>query len=124
MNHRHDWPADGEDSGADHPRRCIAIGEHHCIRTASHGGDPDVTNADGSIAGGPAEHLAGFIVAHDVAGDVRCEGFVGVDPHLGDERSWTMTGSLEGGDLTLAPSVLCRSCGDHGFVREGKWVSA
>ena len=26
--------------------------------------------------------------------------------------------------LTLSPSVLCRRCGDHGFIREGKWVPA
>ena len=26
--------------------------------------------------------------------------------------------------LTLSPSLLCRSCGHHGFVREGRWVSA
>lgn len=26
--------------------------------------------------------------------------------------------------LTLSPSLLCRSCGDHGFIREGKWVRA
>jgi hypothetical protein len=33
--------------------------------------------------------------------------------------------------LTLSPSLLCRyrwqqgpECGDHGFIREGKWVSA
>lgn len=26
--------------------------------------------------------------------------------------------------LTLSPSLLCRSCGDHGFVRAGKWVRA
>lgn len=25
--------------------------------------------------------------------------------------------------LTISPSVLCQ-CGDHGFVRAGKWVSA
>ena len=25
--------------------------------------------------------------------------------------------------LTISPSVLC-SCGDHGFIREGKWVKA
>lgn len=25
--------------------------------------------------------------------------------------------------LTLSPSVAC-SCGDHGFVRDGKWVKA
>ena len=26
--------------------------------------------------------------------------------------------------LTLAPSLLCGACGDHGFIREGKWVVA
>lgn len=26
--------------------------------------------------------------------------------------------------LTLSPSLLCRVCGDHGFIREGRWVKA
>ena len=26
--------------------------------------------------------------------------------------------------LTLSPSLLCSACGDHGFVRNGKWVRA
>jgi hypothetical protein len=26
--------------------------------------------------------------------------------------------------LHLEPSLLCRACGDHGFVRDGKWVPA
>jgi hypothetical protein len=26
--------------------------------------------------------------------------------------------------LTMTPSLLCRACGDHGFIREGKWVRA
>lgn len=26
--------------------------------------------------------------------------------------------------LTLTPSLLCRTCGDHGFIRDGKWVRA
>lgn len=26
--------------------------------------------------------------------------------------------------LTLAPSLLCRRCGNHGFIREGRWVPA
>ncbi|WP_069773036.1 hypothetical protein [Streptomyces sp. LUP30] len=26
--------------------------------------------------------------------------------------------------LTLSPSVLCLRCGDHGFVRDGRWVVA
>lgn len=37
--------------------------------------------------------------------------------------SWTVD-SWE--PLTISPSVLCRAegCGDHGFIREGKWVPA
>lgn len=26
--------------------------------------------------------------------------------------------------LTIAPSILCRQCGNHGFIREGRWVRA
>ncbi len=26
--------------------------------------------------------------------------------------------------LTLSPSLLCTACGDHGFVRGGRWVPA
>lgn len=26
--------------------------------------------------------------------------------------------------LTLSPSILCRACGDHGFIRNGRWVRA
>ena len=26
--------------------------------------------------------------------------------------------------LTLSPSVLCRTCGHHGFIRQGKWIEA
>jgi hypothetical protein len=26
--------------------------------------------------------------------------------------------------LTISPSVLCRTCGLHGWIRDGKWVPA
>jgi hypothetical protein len=26
--------------------------------------------------------------------------------------------------LTLSPSIQCRACGHHGFIREGRWVPA
>jgi hypothetical protein len=26
--------------------------------------------------------------------------------------------------LTCSPSLLCRACGDHGFIRGGRWVKA
>jgi hypothetical protein len=26
--------------------------------------------------------------------------------------------------LHVEPSILCPECGDHGFIRDGKWISA
>lgn len=26
--------------------------------------------------------------------------------------------------LTLSPSILCRRCGHHGYIREGRWIAA
>lgn len=26
--------------------------------------------------------------------------------------------------LTLSPSILCTACGNHGFVRDGRWAPA
>jgi hypothetical protein len=125
MTHRHAY----HDPGG-----CVEIAPNVCLRPTVHGGDPDVTDAaTGLMAGGQNTHLAGFVVAHDRAGiEARCEGAVTVDPHFG--ARWTMTGSLEGGDLTLTPSILCRlgsgggaglgECGFHGFVQNGAWVPA
>lgn len=47
-------------------------------------------------------------------------------------RSWArrFDGRIEAWDLvsesplTLSPSILCRACGDHGFIRNGKWERA
>lgn len=53
-----------------------------------------------------------------------CEGCVTFDGEwarkLKDGPRWVVE-SWE--PLTLSPSVLC-SCGDHGFVRQGRWVGA
>ena len=57
----------------------------------------------------------------------HCKGFV---PFAG--RAWanefggriTTWDVIQEEPLTLAPSILCRACGDHGFIRNGKWVRA
>jgi len=152
---RSEWPHE----------HCVEISANVCLTPTVHGGDPNVVGPDGAIAGGPDQHVAGFLICHDRVRDerepakrtmpdgtpcwcvsdeaphegwihapvceslrawmdLRCVGSVNVDPHFAGERPiWTMSGSLEGGDLTLSPSVLC-SDGFHGFVRDGKWVSA
>jgi hypothetical protein len=97
--------------------KCVEIGPDVCLSPFYHGDD---------------EHLAGFFVSFDLPGDEgsRVPGAVNVDPHFAGERPiWTMTGSLDGGDLSLSPSVLMKSPGApererHGYVTNGKWVPA
>ena len=38
-----------------------------------------------------------------------------------DANYWTVK---SWNPLTIEPSILCRLCGDHGFIRGGKWVPA
>lgn len=125
MSHRHGWPYEDPST-----QKCTEVGPTVCLRPTVHGGDPDVTDsATGAISGGPVEHLAGFIVAYDWPGaDARLEGYVSVDDDLEEKVRWTMTGTLQGGDLTLSPSIQAyddqRQPTIHGFVQAGKWVPA
>ena len=57
------------------------------------------------------------------AGSPWCLGSVAFDlPETAAARGpkWTVE-QME--PLTISPSVAC-DCGDHGFIREGRWVSA
>ena len=71
--------------------------------------------------------IAGCIIEHKRKDGTPCKGWI---PFAG--RSWAQTfqGKIAAWDvvsdapLTLSPSVLCRICGDHGFVRDDKWVRA
>lgn len=126
MAHKHAHDEVGE------PQKCVAIAADVCLQPIDASNVP--AGAGIPVNSPEAEpygtHLAGFIVGHDREGfDVRCEGFVGVDGRHGN--NWSMTGSLEGGDLTLSPSILCRignvsgeGCGFHGWVQNGAWVPA
>jgi hypothetical protein len=101
--HKHRWP------GNDRP--CTELGPTVCIWTSVHGED---------------EHLYGFLIAHDVDGEEgRCTGAIAVDPHAAHDGHpvWTMTGSLEGGNLSLQPSVQCTTHpAFHAFVTDGRWT--
>lgn len=48
--------------------------------------------------------------------------FESAPAHLSGAR-WTVEDPDEE-HLTLSPSVVCRTCGHHGFVRAGRWVPA
>lgn len=68
----------------------------------------------------------GLTIYHKNPAGQDCAGFVTLDCEVqrrvepNRSNRWT----VENWDpLTLSPSVLC-SCGDHGWIREGRWVRA
>ncbi len=67
--------------------------------------------------------VAGIVEEHD-SPTGRCSGYVRLRRPPNDEAtrpSWVVE---QEEPLTLSPSVLCTTCGHHGFIREGKWVPA
>jgi len=64
-----------------------------------------------------AGQLGGFDYTHLCLGQ-ETEDYV---PVLGPGELWTVE-KLD--PLTLSPSLLCRRCGHHGFIRDGRWVPA
>lgn len=74
--------------------------------------------------------IVGAIETHPSAKDGSpCEGSLFFDvPEVRktyDSQSQNNRWTVESWDpLTLSPSLLCQACGNHGFIREGKWVPA
>ena len=90
----------------------IDLGPGHSIAFCTHG--PDV--------------IVGAIETHpDARNGEPCSGSIAFNvpeadaAYPPDRPRWT----VECWDpLTLSPSIACRACGAHGWVREGKWVEA
>lgn len=40
---------------------------------------------------------------------------------FGSHAKWML---VDEQPLTLEPSILCTVCGDHGYIRQGRWVAA
>jgi uncharacterized membrane protein len=59
--------------------------------------------------------LSGVAYQHPDKTGQKCKGYVPVGTPLG----WQLVSQQP---LTLAPSLLCRRCKHHGFIRGGKWV--
>ena len=101
----------------------IELGSSHSITIAVW--DPDLTlnpNAEQYRESLPLK--CSGIVGHKTPQGTNCEGVITFDSPIArevfDGPFWT----VESWDpLTLSPSLLCH-CGDHGFIRQGRWVSA
>lgn len=76
---------------------------------------------DGEVAGGNVMHAP-------VEGKCGGNGWVSFEGrkwHNGFNAGTTPGWKVESDNpLTLSPSILCRACGDHGFIRNGKWERA
>lgn len=51
----------------------------------------------------------------------ECRSYVPLRNRYQWEHGWDL---LSEQPLTISPSLLCRTCGNHGFIRSGKWVPA
>lgn len=74
---------------------------------------------------GSSDDPVGAIIDHRRSDGSICSGAIHFDTprtrRMSETNLWTLH-SLD--PLHVEPSVLCKTCGDHGFVREGKWVVA
>jgi hypothetical protein len=107
----------------------IDLGHGHVIRFADWDPDLDLNPGLRDIADQLPARVSG-IVRHQVP-DVNsgtqggyCEGVITFDPPITRAHLTGPYWTVESWDpLTLSPSLLCH-CGDHGHIREGRWVPA
>lgn len=102
-------PQHSTTTGMEPPENAVDIGDGHRIVYVDYEGEPAGVSdyhqkADGTWCGGWVTF----------AGSAWARQFPNA-PH------WHV---VSADPLTLAPSLLCRSCGDHGFIRDGRWVKA
>lgn len=67
------------------------------------------------------EHPSGWMVYHPDKRETNTECGCGVWVARREGSLWTL---VNWEPLTIAPSVLCLQCGDHGFIQGGRWVPA
>ncbi len=60
---------------------------------------------------------AGVYYEHPGKNGATCCGYAPFKPEWAD--GWDVTSLAP---LTISPSLLCRACGHHGFIRNGEWV--
>ncbi len=89
----------------------VGIGGDHSIEFVEYEGDA----------------FAGMNDYHVRPDGTECKGFIAIEGGKWAQAFDGMlaTWKIESHEpLTLSPSLLCRVCGDHGFIRNGKWEKA
>lgn len=99
----------------------IDLGHNHTLRFVSWRPNRELNPQFSHL---PDIERCGAIVSHiNTATGDRCWSGIHFDSEMAKEvfpkdACWQVD-SME--PLTLNPSLLCRVCGDHGFIRNGKW---
>ena len=101
------------------------LGDGHWLKWYGWAPDRSIQLNAERYAGVPDCEKFGASVPHRKADGSLCDGFVTLD---GDVQRTVHPGApkwcvVSWEPLTLSPSLLCH-CGDHGFIRDGKWVRA
>lgn len=92
----------------------VDIGHGVSVALAYYPTAAEMPGIDPALAG----KLAGLDYWHACRDGVVRDGFIPLDDGV---RGWRLD-SRE--PLTISPSLLCRACGHHGWIKAGRWVPA
>lgn len=106
--------------------RLLVLGPNHMAIYTTWSPDRDLNP---QYEGLPDVEKWGLIYRHRRPDGRWCEGAITFDGEVQRKvepnrtNRWAVT---SWDPLTLSPSLLCKAdgCGDHGFIREGKWIPA
>ena len=101
----------------------LDLGDGHWLEWMAFAPDRSIAKNADTYKDVPDDPRVGAMVTHatDKTETGLCAGYIGINPALNTAHATWRVESWE--PLTLSPSLLC-SCGDHGFIRNGKWVRA
>lgn len=100
----------------------LDLGDEHWLQFTSWVPDRELNPQFADL---PDVERFGAVIAHRKENGIICQGGIVFDGEAArrtqpNQARWT----VENWDpLTVSPSLLC-GCGDHGFIRGGKWVRA
>lgn len=102
----------------------LDLGHDHWAQFFVWDPDPELNPHLTDLPGSPDEPV-GCIVYHPRSNGEYCSGAIHFDTprtaRMQETNRWQLV-SLD--PLHVEPSILCKTCGDHGFIRNGRWESA